>query len=399
MSILIVLVTFILLLWVWAHVEFTRTRRTQPFLRADASVDGPPRRTPKLSVLVPAHNEERNIRLILDSLLIQDYADFEVIVGSDRSIDDTVSIVREVSARDPRVRLLESREVPQDWTGKGYVLQQASAIARGEVLLFLDADVVLDAGALSAMVAHFVRNRLDMFSMFLRHESGGIWDESVHAVIGPALMLRFPVKEINDPDSSVAMANGQCIMMRADVYRAIGGHESVRSIVQEDLALAKLVKGRGYRLNMAYGVDLAAGRWYPSVTALWSGWSRILYGLSEGRITQMLAGAILVTFAALLPFFILAISVGLLLTASTGVLPATLLGLSLLQVSIMMSLVMRFHRVCRGNVARLILYPPAALVTLGILLNCIGKRLRGGGMTWRGKRYWSGPHDLRATRS
>ena len=399
MSILIVLVTFILLLWVWAHVELTRTRRTQPFLRADAQVAGPPGRTPKLSVLVPAHNEEHNIRRILDSLLIQDYADFEVIVASDRSTDDTVSIIREVSARDPRVRLFENRQLPQEWTGKSYVLQQASAIARGEVLLFLDADVAVDPGALAVMVDHFVRNRLDMFSMVVRQESSSMWDEAVHVAIGPALMLRFPAKKVNDPDSSVAMAHGCSIMMRTEVYRAIGGHGSVRSIVQEDLALAKLVKGQGYRLNVGYGVDMAACRWYPSVGALWSGWTRIIYGVTEGRLTEMLAGVGLVTFMVLLPFSILAFAAGALSANGTGVLPGTLLALSLVQVGVTMGFVVRFIRVSRGRTACSVLYLPAVLVLFGILLTCIVKRLTVGGITWRGKRYRTGPHGLEATRS
>jgi cellulose synthase/poly-beta-1,6-N-acetylglucosamine synthase-like glycosyltransferase len=387
-TLLIAIGVLVLAVWVWRYRMITGTLREDPFLRARAEAS--PSRligTPTISVLIPARNEAGNIPRALDALLAQNYPAFEVIVTDDRSEDDTPHIVRSFLAKDRRLRLLESRELPEGWTGKSYALWQAAREARGEILLFHDADVALDPGALSVITSYFVENRLDMLSLILRLDSRSFWEKSLRVLAGSVLLFRFPLSEVNDPKSPRAFANGQLIMMRSEVYRAVGGHRRVKSILLEDIALAGLVKHEGHRLGLAYGFDVAAARMYSSLGDFWKGWTRIFYSALRGSPARLLAAALLLTVFSLSPYIALIFAAVLLAAQGVSPAPLALLFLAAAEIALLLRLMVKLHRMSRCESAYALLHLPASVILLGILLSAMSKRFSQNGIEWKGVRY------------
>jgi len=362
------------------------TLREDPFLVVDpAAARSEP--APLISVLIPARNESVNIRRTLDALLLQNYPAFEVVVADDRSDDDTPRILREFAAKDRRLRLVEIRELPEGWTGKSHALQQAAAVARGDLFLFLDADVALDPGALSVLASHFLAGGFDMFSLVLRLDSRSFWEKALRVLAGTVLLFRFPLHRVNDPGSPHAFANGQLILMRADVYRAVGGHERVRSVLLEDIALARLVKGQGRRLGLAYGFDVAAARMYSSLRDFARGWTRIFFSAMDRSPARLLAVALWVGVVNLFPYFALIFSGVVLATRGVSAAPLALLLLAVAEIALILRLMTRLHRVSRCESAYAFLHLPATVILLAVLLCAASKRFSPAGIEWKGVRY------------
>ncbi|HUV38294.1 MAG TPA: glycosyltransferase family 2 protein [Planctomycetota bacterium] len=385
-GILIGILSLVLLMWVLRHGMMTRTLRDDPHLAADPDAPIPDDR-PLVSVIIPARNEARNIRRTLDALLVQHYPRFEVIVADDRSNDETPGIVGDVAARDKRVRLIKISELPEGWTGKNHALWRAQQDARGELLLFLDADVALDPGALAVLVADLLDHHVDMLSTLLRLDSHSFWEKSIRVVLGSILMVRHPLRQVNDPRSTVAFANGQLILIRSDVYREIGGHASVKSILLEDVALAHEVKRRGKRLRAAYGFDLASARMYDSLGEIFRGWRRIYYSGFGGSAARVLFGVVLLVVFTLFPYFCLVFSGATLVADGFSAGTLALLVLSIVEIAVMLALMVRMHRLSRCEVAYVAMHPAAGLIALGILLAAASRRFAPGGIVWKGTRY------------
>ena len=384
-TVLIVILSIIFLLWVVRFVDCLKLRHQDPFLTADpaAAVPSP---APFVSVLVPARNESVNIRRTLGALLSQNYPAFEVIVADDRSEDDTPRILREFADRDPRVRLLEFHDLPAGWTGKNHVLWESARHARGEILLFLDADTTLDPGALSVLASYFIENRLDMLSPLIRSEHGFFWEQVLGPIAVTALMLRFPLQKVNDPKSPVAFAAGQALMIRADVYHAVGGHRSIRSFLLEDMALARLVKNRGYRLRLVYGFNLAVTQMFSSLGRFYTGWTRIFYCALQGNVLRLFAGALFLVIFSLMPYATLAFA-GLRLALGSGdSRTVLLLVMSLVQIAVMMSLMAWLIRMGRGTTRYIVLHLPACLIVTAIFFSAIAVHFSKS-ITWKGMAY------------
>ncbi len=383
---LLIVATLGLAVWTSRHFALDRARRNEPFVRADSSAP-PPTPAPAVSVLIPARNEEANLRRCLSALLAQNYPALEVVVVDDRSDDGTARIVREAAASDPRVRLLHVEDLPSGWTGKNHALWQGALEARGEVLLFLDADVALDPGALTAMVRRLEDDRADMLSLLLRLDSTSFWEKTVRVLAGAVLTVRYPVRKVNDPRCPHALANGQIIMIRAEAYRALGGHEAVRSALLEDVALAHHVKESGRRLVMAYGFDAAAARMYSSFRDLRRGWTRIYYSgfrADPGRLA--LAASALAVFSVM-PWVMLVWAAALVVLGGTTPEEWALLAVSAAQVAVMVSLMARLHTISRSHARWALLNPLAAVLCLMFMVWAAAQCFTPGVIVWKDTAY------------
>lgn len=261
-----------------------------------------PVQTPLISICVPARNEERNIRACIESILAQDYPDFEVIVLDDRSTDATPDILRKLSSQNNRLKVVHGSELPAGWAGKPHALFQAASAARGEWLCFVDADTFLSPEALSACYAQALDTQADMFTIMTFQILGSFWEKVLMPIVMTALSVGFSPRRVNDPRHRDAIANGQFILIRRSVYDAIGGHESVKDQIVEDKAISEQVKWNGYRLIVADGRSLARTRMYTSLSEMWEGWTKNIYlGLSDRSSLLLLGafGAVLALIAAL----------------------------------------------------------------------------------------------------
>lgn len=245
---------------------------------------------PFVSILVPARNEASVIAKCVRSLLKQDYPNFEIIVLDDRSEDATFSILEmlRLPSDDPqgRLRLLRGRELPEGWFGKNWACYQLSQVARGEYLLFTDADTWHSPNALhSAMAALFMEDA-QFLSVFPRQEAVTLAER-----LAVPLVLKFYIYALlptwlvaRSPRASFSAANGQFILFQREVYDQIGGHEAVRNFLLEDVTLGRLVKKAGYKTLLPDGRDSIICRMYRSSGDVWLGFSKNLFAFFNYKV-------------------------------------------------------------------------------------------------------------------
>ena len=234
-----------------------------------------------VTAIVPARNEEAVIAACVESLASQPEI-AEILVVNDQSTDATADIVRDLAQKIPKLRLLESSGLPDGWVGKNHALWIGVQQANSAWLLFTDADAEHEknSAAQALQIAQQHDAALVSFSpvQITRH-----WYEK--ALI-PYIFLRlakhFSYDKVNDPKSPAAAANGQFLMMRRDVYDAIGGHSGVAGEVLEDVALAMRAKATGHRIWFASGKSIVRVRMYRSFQSMWQGWKKNLYRLIGG---------------------------------------------------------------------------------------------------------------------
>ena len=305
------------------------------------SVDRPlklPDPAPRVSVIVPARNEEKNISRCLKSLLEQDYPNLEIIVVDDRSTDRTGALVDVFRERDDRVRKVVGAPLKDGWLGKSHAAHQGFREATGEWLLFVDADTWLHPRGVSACMGHVLEGRVDMLSLYPHFVCESFWEKVIQPAVGRMILISGPVDFVNSPSRifrMFAMAIGQFLLFRRSVYQAVGGHEAIRGRVVEDVELARAVKHAGYRLNFLYGIDVLNTRMYKTFTELWRGWSRSFYpAMGHNPLLGIVQSLLLFVFGTL-PYLVMP-AAGLLWMAGLGSgTVRTLFGLGLVQYALL----------------------------------------------------------------
>lgn len=241
-----------------------------------------PKRTPKISVLIPVRDEARNIEECLFSLLRQDYTSYEILVYEEGSQDGTKEILS--SFGDPRVRVIFGDGPPSGWLGKPWACAQLAKRSTGELLLFLDADVRLATEALSSAVATLERENLDLLSLLPRQEMPTFGAVLHVALIPWSLSSFFPLFVCR----LRRVAVGQFILVRREAYEMIGGHEAVCTEVLEDQALAARAAAAGLRIKLAFAGNLALCRMYQSFWEANRGLAKNLFPLFKKKLVPFL---------------------------------------------------------------------------------------------------------------
>jgi chlorobactene glucosyltransferase len=260
---------------------------------------------PFVSILVPARDEERSIEACIRSLLAQEWLDFEVIAIDDRSSDGTPEILARLAAEDPRLRVVRGEPLPEGWIGKPWALYQGMRHARGEWLLFTDADSQhASRGVASAL--YFARaSSSDALSIATQQQLGSFWERAIlPSVLGLVLLACGTLGEVNDPARPRnALANGQYLLVERGAYEALGGHAALHAEIAEDLAFARNLKADGrFRLLLAAGESLASVRMYRSFGEIWRGFSKNAFAGTRGNLPALLAGTgLLLSLSAVPP--------------------------------------------------------------------------------------------------
>jgi chlorobactene glucosyltransferase len=374
--------------WVtwWVH-----SRHALPVVVApDERPGGSPETWPLVSVVVPARNEARNIKRCVQSLLVQNYPRLEVIVVDDRSTDATPEILAELveraAAGSVPLRVLVGAELPPGWAGKPHALVQGVAAASGDWLCFMDADTFAGPDLLTSTLAAAQRQQADLFTILTEQELGSFWERVVLPLVFTALSFGFPAQQVNDPKRPEAIANGQFILVRRAVYARLGGHAAVRERIDEDKALAELVKRSGYRLIVADGRRVVRTRMYTSLAEIWEGWTKNIYLGLRDRLWLLLLGATLGLLGALaLPLWLLG---GLGWWALGGGLPATIV---VLQAAILWAELIWFRMRAAQAFGISAIYawtlPLGALIFTGMMFASAFKVLSKRGVSWKGRTY------------
>ena len=241
-------------------------------------LDPPPVAEP-VSVLVPARNEAHRLITCLTALRAQvGVRDLEILVLDDCSTDGTAEVVREAAAGDPRVRLLTGAPLPPGWLGKPHACQQLAAQARGSLLVFVDADVVLAPHAVAATVALLRWSGLDLVCPYPRQLADGLAPRLVQPLLQWSWLTLLPLRVAErSPRESLTAANGQLLAVDRPLYERAGGHAAVGGEVLEDIALLRSVKRAGGRGVVADGTALATCRMYAGWADLREGYTKSLW--------------------------------------------------------------------------------------------------------------------------
>jgi len=370
--------------WIYFLAYMTKSFRQSPRLETFDRTNI--RRFPQVSVIMPARNEERYIARCLDSLLGQDYPSFEIIAINDSSTDRTGEIMKTYAAKDPRVIHIDASPKPEGWTGKNWACYQGYLHARGELLMFTDADSRHLPSAMSLAVGHVVSQNLDALTAVPRLICNDFWTKMTMPVLTTFLYTRFSPIRVNDPNTKTGYFFGSFFLIKRSTYESVGTHEGVREELVEDGALGGKVKASKFRMKMVRGESLIDAVWARDLRTLWQGLRRFMipvYYQDKADAYMMVVAVFFILFA---PF----VSLPYLLVANfVGNLSFTiLLGL---QVSTIALIMITIAAQCRFAIFETPLYAFAAPLSGALIsfsfMSAIVDAKNKGAVSWRDRKY------------
>ncbi len=264
--------------------------------------------TPKVSVILPARNEERFIKKCLDSLLDQDYENYEIIAIDDSSEDATGKIIQEYAEKNSKIVHISARPKPDGWMGKNWACMEGYKRATGELLLFTDSDTRHSKNVISLAVSHLLSLELDALTVIPKMICLDTWTKITLPVLSTFLHTRFSALRVNDPAKKTGYFFGSFFVIKRHVYEEVGTHQGVRQEIIEDGALGKKVKEHGHKMRMVRGDHLIDAVWARDWSSLWNGLKRLMIPLYLQNSSIAVGIFFAVLFLLLMPYALLVYS-------------------------------------------------------------------------------------------
>jgi Glycosyl transferase family 2 len=352
----------------WAALRFRTLRQWDP---------PEPASWPRLSVIVAACDEGETIGPALRTLLASDYPDFEVVVVDDRSKDATGSILDAAAASDSRLRAVHVTELPDGWLGKVHAMHRGIAAADGAFLLFTDADVHFEPGAMRRAVAHAVAHGIDHVVVAPELLARGIVQDALSAAFVTSFLVGTRAVEVDRPGSKVYVGVGAFNLVRREAFDRTPGLTWLRLEVLDDVGLGLMMRRAGAKTSFAIGLGDVTIVWYETLRAMAGGLDKNMFGAvcrySLFRLAAFLAGA-----ALFLPAPLLALAVGP--RPWMPLAGVSALGLALIDAAI---LAVRTRR----SILPFVLAPAGGVLFAGLVVRSAWRCMRRGGIVWRGTFY------------
>ena len=263
---------------------------------------------PKVSIILPARNEEEFIGKCLDSLIEQDYTNYEIIVVDDSSDDATGKIISEYAKKNSKIISVSAQIKPDGWMGKNWACMEGYKKATGELLLFTDADTKHSQNVISLAVSHLLSCNLDALSAIPKMCTMDFWTSITLPMISTFLHTRFSAIRVNDPSKKTAYFFGSFFIIKQKTYKEVGMHEGVKHEIIEDGALGKKVKQSGHKMKMTRGDHLIEAVWARDKSTLWNALKRLMIPLYLQNEKIAIGVFFAVLFLLFMPFPILAYS-------------------------------------------------------------------------------------------
>ncbi len=269
-------------------LTFPRLREVNPLpasIHLSASESVLPSAYPPVSICIPARNESAVIAETVRAWLAQTYPNFEILLLDDHSEDRTAQIAQAAAQNDPRLRIIAGAPLLPGWKGKNWACHQLAQHASGEILVFTDADVRAQPGALPALMTHFQHTGTDLLTIWPTQHTITWAERLVVPLMALTIMAYLPVLAVHYiPWTVFAAANGQCLIFRREAHQKIGGHAAVRSNIVEDMGFAYAIKRAGLRLRMADGNGLIVTRMYQNWPQTRDGFAKNILGGHGGSV-------------------------------------------------------------------------------------------------------------------
>ncbi len=345
-----------------------------------------PTRSPTVSVIVPARDEARNIGRCVRSILASRYPSLELIVVDDHSRDDTAALARQAAVGDGRLRVIANPPLPNGWFGKQWACATGAGVARGELLLFTDADTEHAPDLLPRAVNALLGADVGLLTVAGHQETHSFWERLLQPQVFWMLLVRYGGTESvsHARRAEDVIANGQFLLVRRGAYDTVGGHAAVRDKVAEDLALAQRFYSAKLGVRLVRGEEQLSTHMYASLSELIAGWGKNVYA---GGIHAMPGGSVgrvlfpfvlpLLPLMTLVPVIVLALAVAGALDAEWVLWSAISTAANLVWWAVI------YH-----GFRQRVWYAVAAPLGSAMLLYIIGRAVaRGRRVGWKGREY------------
>ena len=267
---------------------------------------------PRVSIIVPARNEEKYIRKCVDSLLKQDYPDFEIILVNDESSDKTLEIMKEYKKSNSIIKVLNVNQPGDDWIGKNWACYQGYLKSTGKLLLFTDADSYHSEITLSLSVQNINHYRLDALTVMPRLICNDFYTQVTLPILTTFLHTRFSPLKVNNAKSKLGYFFGSYFIIKRKTYEKVGSHAAVKNEIIEDGALGKKVKEENFKIKMLRGESYVQAIWARNSSELFKAIDRLIIPLfKENRLKSTLL-SIALFFLLIFPFVMFFLSLTLL---------------------------------------------------------------------------------------
>ncbi len=352
--------------------DITKYKLTEKFIKSP----------PLVSILIPARNEEFTIKRCIKSLLKQDYPNIEILVLDDSSSDRTSLIVKELGEKDKRIKLFTGKPLKDGWLGKSYACWQLSKYAKGEYLVFTDADTLHFENSISSLIGGLISNRLDGLSAVPRQIMVTLHERMVYVWVHFGILSLLPlilVKKSKNPLFSTA--NGQCILFKNEVYKKIGGHKAIRAEILEDIHISKQAKRFGYKFMIFDGSKSINCKMYRNFSQLISGFSKFMFAAFDYQVFTISAVVLIISVLFLFPFILLPL--GIFIFDWSGRI------MSLITIQVLTLLIMRVIMAIKlkSRASDAFLHPLSMIYIILICINSVFQAKFREGVLWKSRRY------------
>ena len=352
--------------------------------------DQKPHHNPRVSVILPARNEENFIQKCLDSLTAQDYPNYEIITIDDSSEDSTGSIIAQYAKKNSKVIHVSAGPKPEGWMGKNWACMEGYKKVTGELLLFTDADTKFEKNVISLAVSHLESFSLDALTAIPKMVCLDFWTRISLPVLSTFLHTRFSAMRVNDPTKNTGYFFGSFFIIRKKTYDTVGTHEGVKHEIIEDGALGKKVKESGHKMKMVRADHLIDAVWARDWSTLWNGLKRLMIPLflQNGKIAVGIFFAVL--FLLFMPYVMLAYSIPFVNSSFSS----NIIFVSSVSSSVLLySACLIDSRALGIKTKHAICSPLGSLIVVSGFLTGLLHAKTNAGVSWRGRKYSMRDHS------
>ena len=313
-TILMVFNTGVLSCWIYLTFSIVQSLRNSPRLKFESQHIGSDHR---VSIIVPARNEEQYISRCLKSLLHQRHVTYEVIAVNDSSTDNTLNIMSNLSKEESKLIVVNAPPKPRGWVGKNWACYQGYMNSTGEIFLFTDADTVHSPEALSSALATMLKEKLDAISAVPKLSCKDIITRVTLPILSVFLHSRYSPVRVNDPKTKVGYFFGSFYLIKRTTYESVGTHESVRHELVEDGALGHKVKEMNFKLKLVRGEAYVEAIWARDPRTLWNALRRLIIPLYHTEKRSAILTVVTLFFILLEPIIVFPLATYFIFTVST----------------------------------------------------------------------------------